>query len=228
MEPRALFTLVVSVLHTGTLLLVWGAASWLHARGAFPTRRVSGGQEPDAELARRARREVLKGQLLFPVLAYFAVYPLWIANGGRMVGSDSPLQIGAHLLAFILIEDTIFYWAHRALHTRWLFSHVHARHHRFRRVRGYVAEFAHPLENAMNFVAFFAGPILLGSPFGIVAGWIVVRMFETVEAHSGYAFTGSSSRHAFHHLHAQRGCYGSFFGPWDRLMGTDRLWREQR
>jgi sterol desaturase/sphingolipid hydroxylase (fatty acid hydroxylase superfamily) len=80
----------------------------------------------------------------------------------------------------------------------------------------------------MNFVAFFAGPIAIASPFGIVAIWIVVRMFETVEAHSGYAFTGSSSRHAFHHLHAQRGCYGSFFSPWDRLMGTDKLWRQQR
>jgi sterol desaturase/sphingolipid hydroxylase (fatty acid hydroxylase superfamily) len=228
MEPRLLFTVVVSALHTGTLLLVWGAASALHARGAFASLRVSGGEPPDAALARSARREVLQGQLLFAVLVYLAVYPLWTLTGGRMQGAASPPQIAGHLLAFILFEDTIFYWAHRALHTRWLFHHVHSRHHRFRRVRGYVAEYAHPLENAINFVAFFAGPIALGSPFGIVAGWIVLRMFETVEAHSGYTFTGSSSRHAFHHLHAQRGCYGSFFSPWDRLLGTDRLWRQQR
>ena len=228
MEPRALFTLVVSLLHTGTLLAVWGIATALHARGALPALRVAGGEPPDAALARRARREVLQGQLLFALLVYFAVYPLWTQAGGRMQGADSLLQVAGYLLAFILIEDTIFYWAHRLLHTRFLFHHVHSRHHRFRRVRGYVAEYAHPLENAINFVAFFAGPIALGSPFAIVAGWIVVRMFETVEAHSGYTFTGSSSRHAFHHLHAQRGCYGSFFSPWDRLMGTDRMWREQR
>jgi len=228
MEPRSLFTVVVSLLHTGTLVLVWGVTSALHARGAFAALRVAGGEPPDPGLARHARREVLQGQLLFVPLVYFAVYPLWVQAGGRMRGSESPLQIAVHLLVFILVEDTIFYWAHRALHTRWLFRHVHARHHRFRRVRGYVAEYAHPLENAINFVAFFAGPIALGSPFGIVAGWVVVRMFETVEAHSGYTFTGSSSRHAFHHLHAQRGCYGSFFSPWDRLLGTDRLWRAAR
>jgi sterol desaturase/sphingolipid hydroxylase (fatty acid hydroxylase superfamily) len=228
MDEPLVFASIVSALHTATLLLVWGVASLLHARGALGRFRVAEGKAPDAGLARKAIREVLQGQLLFAVLCYFAVHPLWSSAGGRMAGFASVGQLAWQLLAFILVEDTIFYWAHRTLHTRWLFRHVHARHHRFRHVRGYVAEFAHPLENAINFVAFFAGPVALGSPFAIVAVWIVVRMFETVEAHSGYAFTGSSSRHAFHHLHAQRGCYGSFFGPWDRLMGTDRTWRLQR
>ena len=229
MEPQLAFALLVSALHTGTLLAVWGAASFMLRRNALPRFQVAAGKAPDPELSRLARREVLfQGQLLFPVLCYFAVYPAWAHAGGRMVGWDSLPQLALHLLLFILIEDTLFYWAHRLLHTRVLFRHIHARHHRFRHVRGFVAEYAHPLEDAVNFVAFFLGPILLGSPFAIVAVWIVVRMFETVEAHSGYAFSGSASRHAFHHLHAQRGCYGSFFSPWDKLLGTDRAWRAQR
>jgi len=229
MHPQLAFALIVSALHTGTLLAVWGAASLMLRRKLLPRFMVAAGKAPDPELTRRARREVLvQGQLLFPLLCYFAVYPVWVRAGGRMAGWDSPLQLAWHVLVFILVEDTIFYWVHRLLHTRVLFRHVHARHHRFRHVRGFVAEYAHPLENATNFVAFFLGPILLGSPFAIVVVWIVVRMFETVEAHSGYAFTGASSRHAFHHLHAQRGCYGSFFSPWDKLLGTDRAWRAQR
>jgi len=154
---------------------------------------------------------------------------LWTATGGSMSAAWPPLWLLLlHLLAFIAIQDTIFYWGHRMLHTRWLFSHVHFRHHRFRIVRSHVSEYAHPFENLINLIALFAGPVALGSPLPAVAVWIVVRIAETVEAHSGYAFTGSSSRHAFHHLHAQRGCYGSFFGPWDWLLGTDRLWRQQR
>ena len=45
---------------------------------------------------------------------------------------------------------------------------------------------------------------------------------------AAYAFTRLASRHAFHHLYAAKGCLGSFFGIWDRIMGTDRQWRAWR
>jgi sterol desaturase/sphingolipid hydroxylase (fatty acid hydroxylase superfamily) len=228
MDERLRFALVLAGLHTATLLAVWGCFAWLFRRGIARRFQVGDGKAPDVELSRRAVREVLIGQVLFVLLCYAAVYPLWTRAGGRMGSPATALQMGVHLLAFILIEDTVFYWSHRLLHTRWLFRHVHVRHHRFRHVRGFVAEYAHPLENALNFVAFFLGPILLGTPFSILCIWIVVRMFETVEAHSGYGFTGVSSRHSFHHLHAQRGCYGSFLSPWDLALGTDRQWRKWR
>lgn len=226
MSPQLYFALVVSALHTATLLAVWAAASWFERKVWFARFRVAAGKAPDPGLSRTAIREVLGGQLLFVALTYFVVYPLWAGNGGRFDVWPAWWSWPLYLLAFVLAEDTVFYFAHRALHIRWLFSNVHARHHRFRHVRSYVAEFAHPLENLMNLVAFFLGPILLASPFPVVALWIVVRMLETAEAHSGYAFTAGASRHAFHHLHAQRGCYGSFFSPWDRLLGTDRQWRD--
>jgi sterol desaturase/sphingolipid hydroxylase (fatty acid hydroxylase superfamily) len=95
-------------------------------------------------------------------------------------------------------------------------------------VRVPVAEYAHPLENAVGLIAFFVGPVLLGAPFTTLCVWIVVRIFETAEAHSGYALTTSGSRHAYHHMHAHDGCYGSFLGLWDTLLGTDRAWRAWR
>ena len=70
------------------------------------------------------------------------------------------------------------------------------------------------------------GSALLGVSWQVMAIWIVIRVWETYEAHSGYGFTSIASRHAFHHLHATKGCLGSFFGVWDRLMGTDAAWRE--
>jgi len=229
MDARLRFTLVLSALHTLTFLAVWAGMAVLFRRGLGRDFQVAGGKAPAPELGRSALREVLLGHALFPVLCHAAVYPAWIAAGGR-VNAPWPAWYAAmgQLLAFILIEDTIFYWAHRALHTRALFRRVHAKHHRFRYVRAPAAEYAHPLENAINFVALFAGPIAFASAPPLIAVWMVLRMCETLEAHSGYAFTSSSSRHAFHHLYAQRGCYGSFMSPWDRLMGTDRAWRAWR
>ena len=229
MAPQLYFAAVLSALHTGTVLAVSGLFAWLFRRGVARGRQVAGGRPPNSALSAKARREVALGQAIFFALVTFTVYPLWSMRGGRIDGAwHGPWWMLLHLLAFILIEDTIFYWAHRALHTRWLFRRIHAQHHRFRFVRTYTAEYAHPLENLMNFAAFFAGPVLLHTPFATLSVWIVVRMIETLEAHSGYALTTPSSRHSFHHLHATRGCYGSFVSPWDWLMGTDREWRKAR
>jgi len=164
MDPQLAFTLVLSGLHLATLLAVWGVFAWLFVRSVAPARQVAGGKAPDPKLLSAATRETLVGQLAFALLVYFVVYPAWRAMGGRMDAPLDPLQLAWHLPVFILANDTIFYWSHRGLHTRWWFQRVHARHHRFRYVRGPVAEYAHPLENAANFVAFFAGPVLLGSP----------------------------------------------------------------
>lgn len=57
--------------------------------------------------------------------------------------------------------------------------------------------------------------------------WVVVRVNEIVDAHSGYglpwspwSYTRPSERHEYHHSH-NIGCYGSFFPFWDWAMGTD-------
>lgn len=223
------FALWLSALHTLTFFGVFGLFSLLFRLGIARHRQVANGKPPDAALSRVALRELLLGHLFFPLAVYVAVYPAWTAGGGSMLlAAPPPFVFALHLVAFVLIQDTIFYWSHRLLHTRFLFRRVHYRHHRFRIVRGESAEFAHPLEVLFNFVALFAGPVALGSPFPVVAVWMVVRIAETVEAHSGYGLSPVSRRHAFHHLHAQRGCYGSFVSPWDFALGTDRAFRESQ
>lgn len=233
MAPQLVFALVLAGLHTLSFLGSTAIYSLMLARKVAPKQRVAEGAAPDPALMRTATREVLLGQPIFGVLCYFVVYPLWVRAGGEMspeLGSAwTWIGTGAwHFVVFVFLNDTIFYFSHRLLHTRWLFKHVHVRHHRFRFVRGLVAEYAHPVEDLANFVAFMAGPVVLGSPFPIVATWVFLRMLETVDAHSGYAFTPAASRHAFHHMYAARGCYGSFAGPWDRVLGTERAWRQWR
>ena len=228
MPEALLFAVALSGLHLAALGVAWIGFAWMHERGFAARFRVAEGAAPDARLLRAAGREVLAGQPVFALLLYFVVHPLWRARGGGMGDGLDAVSLGWQLLAFFALNDTIFYWAHRLLHRRYLFQRVHHRHHRFRFVRVPVAEYAHPLENAVNFVAFFAGPVLVGCSFPVMCVWVVVRIFETVEAHSGYDFTRSGSRHAYHHLYAGRGCYGSAFGFWDRVMRTDRHWRAWR
>jgi 4-alpha-methyl-delta7-sterol-4alpha-methyl oxidase len=223
------FALVLAALHAGTLLATDALFEWMFRHGVAVRSQVDGGKPPKAEMLRRCVREVSFGQIAFAVVCGAVLYPLWTARGGRLDATWASFgAIVLYLAVYSVINETIFYWSHRALHTAWLYRHVHARHHRFVHVRVPVAEYAHGLENAVNFVAFFAGPLLLRAPFTTLCVWVVVRIFETAEAHSGYGLTRSASRHAYHHLHAHDGCYGSFLGFWDTLLGTDRAWRAQK
>lgn len=81
-----------------------------------------------------------------------------------------------------------------------------------------------------NFIPTFGALALLGAHPMVQFLWIVIRILETVDTHSGYAFPwspfdyfawqGGTERHDFHHSH-NVGCYGSFTIFWDWVCGTD-------
>lgn len=229
MDERWIFTSVVWGLHELGFFATWIVFGLCFRLGIGLRFQVAQGKAPAPELSHKAVVEVLRGHLLLIPLTAYVLYPAWSAMGGTAGGPwPSLLQIAWQLVVFILIQDTIFYWSHRALHLPRLFKAIHGKHHTFRHVRGHSAEYAHPVEVLANLVAFMLPPIVFGTHLATFGIWVGLRMIETVEAHSGYAFTRLASRHAFHHLYAAKGCLGSFFGVWDRLMGTDAQWREWR
>jgi hypothetical protein len=75
-------------------------------------------------------------------LAILLALPLLSKRITGMSARDSltlpPLKtLGLHLLASIVIEDALFYWSHRILHDKWLFKHVHRKHHEFHNLAAY-------------------------------------------------------------------------------------------
>lgn len=229
MDERWVFTAVVWGVHEVAFFATWGVFGLLFRWGVAPRFQVAGGKAPSDALHRRAIVEVLRGHVLLLVVTAYVLYPAWSAMGGGVdAGWPGLFEIAWQLVAFILLQDTIFYWSHRVLHRPRLFKAIHGKHHTLRHVRGHSSEYAHPVETIANLVAFMLPPILLQAHLLTFGIWVALRVWETVEAHSGYAFTPLASRHAFHHLYAAKGCLGSFFGLWDRVMGTDRQWREWR
>lgn len=229
MTERWMFTGVVWGVHELAFFATWAAFGLLFHFKVAPRFQVAGGKAPAPELSRKAVLEVLGGHLLLLAITAYVVFPAWTWMGGQL-GRPLPslFEIAWQMLAMILLQDTIFYWSHRTLHRPRLFRAIHVKHHTFRYVRGYVAEYSHPIESLANLVALMAPAILLKVHLLTFAIWMLIRVVETVWAHSGYAFDGLASRHAFHHLYAAKGCLGSFFGVWDWIMGTDKQWREWR
>ena len=81
--------------------------------------------------------------------------------------------------------------AHQALHWGPLYKHIHKIHHQYPAPFGLAAEYAHPAEVMILGTGTIAGPILYCAfrrdlHIVTVYIWIILRLFQAVDAHSGY------------------------------------------
>ena len=81
--------------------------------------------------------------------------------------------------------------AHQALHTRYLYKHIHKIHHKYSAPFGLAAEYAHPAEVFILGAGTICGPLLYcyftqNLHLLTVLTWIVLRLFQAIDAHSGY------------------------------------------
>ncbi|KAG6432897.1 hypothetical protein SASPL_104487 [Salvia splendens] len=86
--------------------------------------------------------------------------------------------ISTQILFYFILEDFVFYWGHRILHTKWLYKHVHSVHHEYATPFGLTSEYAHPAE-----ILFLGFATILGPHLITLWLWMVLRVLETVEAH---------------------------------------------
>lgn len=146
------------------------------------------------------------------------------------------------LAFFFVFEDMFHYFAHQALHTGLLYKHIHKIHHKYSAPFGLAAEYAHPAEVAILGTGTILGPILWCAATGnlhivTMYVWITLRLFQAIDAHSGYDFPWSlqhiipfwsgAEHHDFHHM-AFTNNFSTSFRWWDRILGTDNKYREYR
>jgi len=141
----------------------------------------------------------------------------------------------AQFYACLVIEDTWHYFMHRALHDKRIYKYIHKVHHNFQAPFGMVAEYAHPAETMILGLGTMWGILLMGNHLVFLWGWMVVRLLETIDVHSGYdipinplhllPYYGGARFHDFHHMNFN-GNYSSTFTWWDKLFGTDIQFKE--
>jgi len=144
----------------------------------------------------------------------------------------SSFEIIWQTIVFMVIEDFSFYWTHRALHWDKIYPYIHKIHHQYVYSVSIASEYSHPVEYLLsNCIPSSLGPLILGKKVHLATYllWIVLRVAETTDGHSGYDFSwspfrllpmsGSSEFHQYHHV-VFKGNYSSFFTYLDRLCGT--------
>lgn len=130
--------------------------------------------------------------------------------------------------------------AHQALHYGPLYRNIHKLHHKYSAPFGLAAEYAHPAETLILAIGTLGGPLGLcyftGGNFHVVTMyiWVTLRLFQAIDAHSGYDFPWSlqhilpfwsgADHHDFHHM-AFTNNYSTSFRWLDYLFGTDDKYR---
>ncbi|KAJ8125681.1 hypothetical protein O1611_g7957 [Lasiodiplodia mahajangana] len=165
--------------------------------------------------------------LFHPIATYFGMdFGVPFPSLGKMA---------FHIAIFFVMEDTWHYWFHRALHYGPLYKMIHKLHHTYSAPFGLAAEYASPIEVMLLAFGTVGSPIIWVSLTGdlhlvTMYLWIVGRLFQAIDAHSGYDFPWSL-RHflpfwagADHHdTHHERfiGNYASSFRWWDYMLDTE-------
>lgn len=134
--------------------------------------------------------------------------------------------IGGTLVYFLLV-DAGAYYAHRFMHQRFMFRHIHRWHHRYVATVPWVVTAMHPLEFLIFQVVSLGWIFLI--PFhylSIIVVLVYVLAFNIID-HSGVdlksrlPWQGPSRYHDDHHVYFHVN-FGQHLMLWDRMHGTLR------
>jgi len=126
----------------------------------------------------------------------------------------------------LVVEEILFYYSHRLLHSKMFYGPIHKMHHEWTAPIGVAALYCHPLEHVFsNVVPVFLGPFFMGSHVAVLWVWQLLATINTVNSHCGYHFPlmPSPESHDFHHLRYNQN-FG-VLGVLDYLHSTDGVFR---
>jgi sterol desaturase/sphingolipid hydroxylase (fatty acid hydroxylase superfamily) len=133
----------------------------------------------------------------------------------------------------LVIDDTFFYWSHRAMHHPRLYPVFHRVHHESTDPSPLTAFAFHPSEAVVEYLMSFILPFVLPMHLGVVIAWQIYSMLNNVLGHLGYEvypkgwvkipilkYKTASVHHNMHHQ-LFNGNYALYFTWWDKWMGTE-------
>ena len=221
---------VTYVALTGSLLAL--TRRW--AAGWFARRRIAvrGRAADRAQVAHELRHSLVAITVGGAQAAI--VQAMHAAGVDRLVEQvDGPMVAVAWLAGLIAWNDLWFYGVHRALHTPWLYRHVHAVHHRSVDVTPMSSYAFHGVEALLVTGWILPAALLAPIPLPVLGAAQALGLFNNVMSHLGFELLpawwtrapilGWTNTATFHSLHHQkfRGNYGLFPRVWDRLFGTE-------
>lgn len=239
--PEVLLTFVSS--YIGQVVFYFALTGLL----ILATRRMGARYFARWRIRIRGRRRVDRAQLMHEArhslivmavgTAQVIVIQLMHAQGwtrfGEGAGPWGVWGVIAAVVGLVLLNDLWFYTVHRALHTRWLFKHVHWVHHRSVDVTPLTSYSFHVVEALLITSWLIPAALLVPIHMPALIATQLIGLINNLMAHLGFElfprwwvrspvlrWSNTATFHSLHHQYS-RGNYGLFTRLWDRLFGTE-------
>ena len=177
----------------------------------------------------------------FSTIAIFAVLDVILLyfydQGHTLIYTDLDRYgwtwLSLSFLVALFLDDTFFYWSHRAMHQPGLYRIFHRVHHESTDPSPLTAFAFHPTEALVEQMIHLILPFVLPLHVGVLLAWQIFSMLNNILAHLGYEvyprtwmelpllrFKTVSLHHNMHHERFH-GNYALYFTWWDKWMGTE-------
>jgi sterol desaturase/sphingolipid hydroxylase (fatty acid hydroxylase superfamily) len=207
-----------------------GVGTWL-ARRVGP--RMGLGHVVDERPLRpgQVRDEVAWSLVSIAIFGGYGALTLWLDARGftHLRWELTAGGLARDLLVLTLWNEVHFYACHRVLHTRWLFRHVHAMHHRSRVPTPFSTYSFHPLEATMLGSVMVTLQLFYDVSFWAAVTYPLVSLMMNTLGHLNYSlFPGrwwskplrAAEHHGLHHRKVN-GNFGFQSAALDLLLRTE-------
>lgn len=195
-------------------------------------------KHPTAKIIRHEIKLSVMSAFIYALPAAIVI-EMWKAGGTALYsGMIADLSGYSYLLFsclfYLFVQDTYFYWTHRIMHHKSIFSWAHAGHHKSVQPTPWASFSFDPVEAVIS--AWLLPVLALFVPLHVGAA-LALLMIMTINAvfnHAGWEVYPQSwlngrfgrvmitaTHHNQHHTKFT-GNYGLYFRFWDRVMKTDR------
>ena len=138
-------------------------------------------------LDKKAFRDQLLSTFVMAPLFGFLLYPVLGWRGMELWTDTLPSWSICirDVVIMILGCDTMFYWAHRALHTKALYPY-HKQHHEYKLTNVWASEYFGFFDLVCNLAPGLIPGVLIGTHFQLLMFFTGLRGWQTVQSHAGY------------------------------------------
>ncbi len=216
------FVLFIGIFVFATVM--GGTLGWAARSPKYGILRIHKGRNPIAD------------KLKAPTI--FMNYSLpWIMYGGFFyflghhtiyAGMPSFTTFLGETLGSLILYDFLYYFMHRAMHTKAGMKLIHGVHHKVRYVTAESGSYLHPAETFAG-TALFLGSVVIIGPVSAASFLVANFLFTTINiwVHSNFVLDRPWARlfnfwtrtHDVHHYYC-RNNYSSIFPFWDQMFGT--------
>ncbi len=220
-------------------LIVWPIHAALWRRGADKVKAVRlSRREPTAKTIRHEIKLSVISAFIYALPAAIVI-EMWKAGGtalyaGPVTGAGAWAYLLFSSLFYLAVQDTYFYWTHRIMHHRSLFSWCHAGHHKSVQPTPWASFSFDPAEAVISAWLLPALALIVPLHVGAALALLMIMTVNAVFNHAGWEvfpekwlkgpFGGIMITATHHNQHHTKftGNYGLYFRFWDKVMGTDR------